>query len=210
MLAGFEAPTSGLVRAAGVVVVKPGPKRGVIFQGEDSLYPWLTARENVEFGLRAQGMRPRERRERALKFLAMTGLRDQANKYPSEVSGGMKQRIQIARVLANDPDMLLMDEPFGALDAQTRTVMQRQLAKLWRATRKTVLFITHDIDEALLLGNRIGIMQAGPASRMKAIIEVEGRPERGDTKFGDYYTVIRRLIEEEVTRTLDPDYADWS
>ena len=150
MLAGFEAPTAGQILMDGRPVTGASRDRGVVFQGDDSLYGWLTAVENVEFGLRMRGMSPKaERRERALRYLELVGLTGQAQKYPAELSGGMKQRIQIARALANEPKMLLMDEPFAALDAQTRALMQEELASIWQTTRTTVLFITHDIDEAV-------------------------------------------------------------
>ena len=118
------------------------------------------------------GMPKQDRRDRAQRYLELVGLNGQGHKHPSELSGGMKQRIQIARVLANEPEILLMDEPFGALDAQTRSVMQQELLSIWGATRTTVLFITHDIDEAVTLATRIGVMHAGPASKLKALIDV--------------------------------------
>ncbi|PWU25228.1 MAG: ABC transporter ATP-binding protein, partial [Candidatus Rokuibacteriota bacterium] len=166
MLAGFEAPTAGHILMDSRPVTGPSRDRAVVFQGDDSLYGWLTAVENVEFGLRMRHVGKAERRERAMHYLDLVGLRGQEQKYPAELSGGMKQRIQIARVLANEPKMLLMDEPFAALDAQTRGLMQAELANIWRATRTTVLFITHDIDEAVTLGTRIGVMRAGPRSQV--------------------------------------------
>jgi NitT/TauT family transport system ATP-binding protein len=175
-----------------------------VFQGDDSLYAWLTARENIEFGPRMRGVSARARREQGEQYLNLVGLRGQGHKFPHELSGGMKQRIQIARVLANEPKMLLMDEPFGALDAQTRRVMQRELAKIWHATHKSVLFITHDIDEAIILGTRIGVMQAGPAARLKDVIRVDSdrAQDRTDPRFMEYYRVLHALIEEEVNKTL--------
>ena len=204
MLAGFEPPTAGVIELAGTAVTGPGRDRSVVFQGDDSLYAWLTARENIEFGPRARGVPAKARRELAEYYLNLGGLRGQGHKYPHELSGGMKQRIQIARVLANEPRMLLMDEPFGALDAQTRRVMQRELAKIWQSTHKAVLFITHDIDEAILLGGRIGVMRAGPASNLKAIVEVkmEGIHDRNHPRFIEYYREVHALIEEEVNKTL--------
>src|SRR5881628_2134835 len=156
MLAGFDAPSAGRILMDGRPVTGASRDRGVVFQGDDSLFGWLTAVENVEFGLRMRRVPRAERSERAMRYLELVGLRGQEQKYPAELSGGMKQRIQIARVLANEPKMLLMDEPFAALDAQTRALMQLELARIWRATRTTVLFITHDIDEAVTLGRRIG------------------------------------------------------
>jgi NitT/TauT family transport system ATP-binding protein len=201
MAAGFEPPSRGGIEIAGHAIDGPGADRGVVFQGDDSLYPWLTALGNVEFGLRLRGIRRAERRARAREFLTLVGLDGQEHKHPAELSGGMKQRIQIARVLANEPQMLLMDEPFGALDAQTRTVMQQELVKIWRATRKTVLFITHDIDEALMLATRIGVMHAGPASKLKGIIDVtlgEGERDRTHDRFVASYRQVHAMIREEV------------
>jgi len=197
MLAGFEAPTAGAILMEGRPISGASRDRGVVFQGDDSLYGWLTAVENVEFGLR-------ERRERAMRYLELVGLRGQEQKYPAELSGGMKQRIQIARVLANEPTMLLMDEPFAALDAQTRTLMQTELAAIWQATRTTVLFITHDIDEAVTLGRRIGVMRAGPRSQVKGVVEValDGARSRTDDTFLRYYKQVYEMIRDEVAKSL--------
>ncbi|MGH6690416.1 MAG: ABC transporter ATP-binding protein [Gammaproteobacteria bacterium] len=204
MLAGFEAPTSGHVLMDGRPVTGASRDRGVVFQGDDSLYGWLTAIENVEFGLRMRHVARAERRERALRHLELVGLKGQERKYPAELSGGMKQRIQIARVLANEPKMLLMDEPFAALDAQTRALMQQELARIWRATRTTVLFITHDIDEAVTLGTRIGVMRAGPASQVKGMIDValDGPRRRTDEAFMGYYRLVYDMISDEVAKAL--------
>jgi NitT/TauT family transport system ATP-binding protein len=199
--AGFDPATAGRVEIAGRAVNGPGAERGVVFQGDDSLYPWLTALGNVAFGLRMRGMRRREREARARHYLDLVGLTGQETKHPPELSGGMKQRIQIARVLANEPAMLLMDEPFAALDAQTRMVMQQELVKVWRATGKTVLFITHDIDEAVTLATRIGVMHAGPASRIKGIIEVDLGPDERDRtndRFVAVYRQVYAMIRDEV------------
>jgi ABC-type nitrate/sulfonate/bicarbonate transport system ATPase subunit len=143
MLAGFEMPTSGSIRLAGETIQGTSADRGVVFQSHDSLYPWLTALENVEFGLRMRGVDKATRRERAIQQLRIVGLAGQEKKHPQELSGGMKQRIQIARVLANRPKILLMDEPFAALDAQTRNLMQQELRRIWLEDRVSVLFITH-------------------------------------------------------------------
>jgi NitT/TauT family transport system ATP-binding protein len=204
MLAGFEAPTAGQILMDGGSVTGASRDRGVVFQGDDSLYGWLTAVENVEFGLRMRHVPKTERRERAIRYLELVGLRGQERKYPSELSGGMKQRIQIARVLANEPKMLLMDEPFAALDAQTRSLMQEELASIWRATRTTILFITHDIDEAVTLGTRIGVMRAGPRSQVKGIIEValNGARARTDDVFLQYYKQAYEMIRDEVAKSM--------
>jgi NitT/TauT family transport system ATP-binding protein len=139
-----------------------------------------------------------------MHYLKLVGLGGQEQKYPAELSGGMKQRIQIARVLANEPQMLLMDEPFAALDAQTRSLMQLELANIWQATRTTVLFITHDIDEAVTLGKRIGVMEAGPRSRVKGVVEValDGARRRTDDAFLRYYKLVYEMIRDEVAKSI--------
>jgi NitT/TauT family transport system ATP-binding protein len=204
LLAGFEAPTAGSIVMDGRPVTGANRDRGVVFQGDDSLYGWLTAIENVEFGLRMRHVPKTERRERATRYLELVGLKGQERKYPAELSGGMKQRIQIARVLANEPKMLLMDEPFAALDAQTRALMQEELANIWRTTRTTVLFITHDIDEAITLGTRIGVMRAGPRSQVKGVIDValNGARSRTDDVFLQYYKRVHAMIRDEVAKSL--------
>jgi NitT/TauT family transport system ATP-binding protein len=204
LLAGFETPTAGRILMDGRPVTGASRDRGVVFQGDDSLYGWLTAVENVEFGLRMRHVDRAERRARAMHYLKLVGLTGQERKYPAELSGGMKQRIQIARVLANEPAMLLMDEPFAALDAQTRALMQIELAGIWRATRTTVLFITHDIDEAVTLGTRIGVMRAGPRSSIKGVIEValDGARSRTDDGFLRYYKQVYEMIRDEVAKSM--------
>jgi len=204
LLAGFEAPTAGQILMNGRPVTGASRDRGVVFQGDDSLYGWLTAVENVEFGLRMRGIGKTERRERARHHLQLVGLTGQERKYPAELSGGMKQRIQIARALVNEPAMLLMDEPFAALDAQTRALMQLELANLWQATRTTVLFITHDIDEAVTLGTRIGVMRAGPSADVKGVIDValDGARSRTDDAFLKYYKQVYEMIRDEVAASI--------
>jgi NitT/TauT family transport system ATP-binding protein len=204
MLAGFEAPTAGEILMEGRPVTGASRDRGVVFQGDDSLYGWLTAVENVEFGLRMRGTARAERRERAMRYLDLVGLTGQGQKYPAELSGGMKQRIQIARALVNEPKMLLMDEPFAALDAQTRSLMQDELRSVWRTTRTTVLFITHDIDEAVTLGTRIGVMRAGPRSRVKGVLDValDGARTRTDDVFLRYYKRVYEMIRDEVAKSI--------
>jgi NitT/TauT family transport system ATP-binding protein len=205
MVAGFERASTGIIEIGGRAIEGPGADRGVVFQGDDSLYGWLTALGNIEFGLRMRGMSRSERHQRSHHYLELVGLKGQESKHPPELSGGMKQRIQIARVLANEPEILLMDEPFAALDAQTRTVMQRELLKIWRETRKTVLFITHDIDEAIILADRIGVMHAGPASKLKGFVEVglrEDERERTHDRFVEVYRQVHALIRDEVAIAL--------
>jgi NitT/TauT family transport system ATP-binding protein len=204
MLAGFEGPTAGQILMEGRPVTGASRDRGVVFQGDDSLYGWLTAIENVEFGLRMRGVAKGERREKAMRYLELVGMRGQGEKYPAELSGGMKQRIQIARALVNEPKMLLMDEPFAALDAQTRSLMQDELARIWRATRTTVLFITHDIDEAVTLGTRIGVMRAGPRSQVKGVVDIalNGARDRTDDVFLRYYKRVHEMIRDEVAKSM--------
>ena len=207
MVAGFEKPTSGRLEMNNKKITQPGRDRGVVFQGDDSLFDWLTAVQNIEFGLRMRNLSRAQRRERAMHYLRLVGLTGQENKHPSELSGGMKQRIQIARVLANEPEMLLMDEPFGALDAQTRNIMQEQLARIWDENKISVLFITHDIDEAIILGSTIGVMKAGPASNLKGKVEVRlsGERRRTDGAFMKYYRKVHDMIREEVIKTIEAD-----
>ena len=204
ILAGFERPTRGAVTMNGAAIAGPGADRAVVFQGDDSLFNWLTALQNIEFGLRMRGMPRRERRERAAYYIDLVGLKGQEHKHPNELSGGMKQRIQIARVLANEPKVLLMDEPFGALDAQTRLLMQEQLARIWQRTKTSVLFVTHDIDEAIMLGSRVGVMRAGPASNIKAVVEVQlgSNRRRTDADFMRIYGEVYEMIREEVLSAL--------
>jgi NitT/TauT family transport system ATP-binding protein len=205
MVAGFEPVSAGKISVAGKTVTKPDADRGVVFQGDDSLYGWLTAMANIEFGLRMRGVARAEREQKARHYLELVGLAGQDQKHPSELSGGMKQRIQIARVLANEPQMLLMDEPFAALDAHTRADMQRELKRICKATGKTVLFITHDIDEAIILADRIGVMHAGPASKLKGTVPVtlsDEERERTHDKFTAVYRQVHELIRDEVVLSL--------
>jgi NitT/TauT family transport system ATP-binding protein len=203
MLAGFELPSRGAIMLDRQTIDRPSRDRGVVFQGDDSLYPWLTALENIEFGLRLNHMPKAERQNTAREYLQLVGLGGQQDKYPGELSGGMKQRIQIARALANRPKMLLMDEPFGALDAQTRGTMQRELRQIWRSSGISVFFITHDIDEALVLATRIGIMTAGPGGTLKEVVTVDLDEERVRTNrnYGLLYERIHSSIREEVQRS---------
>jgi NitT/TauT family transport system ATP-binding protein len=204
LLAGFETPKSGSVLVEGRPVQQPGMDRVVIFQGDDSLYPWLTALENVEFPLRMTGRGAAERRSRAETWLARVGLANHAAKFPHQLSGGMKQRIQIARALVCDAPVLLMDEPFGALDAQTRTILQDELVDICAGSGATVLFITHDIAEAIILADRIGVMRAGPGSAVKDEFELDlPRPRnRGSVEFAAIYDRIQRVLSEEVQKVV--------
>jgi ABC-type nitrate/sulfonate/bicarbonate transport system ATPase subunit/ABC-type nitrate/sulfonate/bicarbonate transport system permease component len=204
ILAGFESTTDGTVKFSGSIIKGPSRDRGVVFQADNSLYDWLTAKQNVEFGLRLDKKNPAEQETIASEYLSLVGLADQGHKYPYELSGGMRQRIQLARVLANKPRMLVMDEPFAALDAQTRSVLQAELRKIWQDHKVTVLFITHDIEEALLLGTRIGVMTAGPAAGIKKILEIpkEFNRDRLDPEFLRTYAEVQNLIADETNKSL--------
>jgi len=166
LVAGFERPTAGQVRLRGQRITGPGAERGVVFQ-QGALFNWMTVLENVAFGPRACGVAPEAARSRARELLSMVGLDTFADKYPYQLSGGMQQRVGIARALANEPGILLMDEPFAALDQQTRELLQEEIRGIWRRERKTVLWITHSIDEALFLATHIAVMTARPG-RIKA------------------------------------------
>ncbi|NMC11105.1 MAG: ABC transporter ATP-binding protein [Methanothrix sp.] len=170
IIAGLEEPSSGTVTLAGDPIKGPGPERGMVFQ-EYSLFPWRTVLDNVVFGLELKGVPAAERQAKGRQYLKMVGLERFEARYPHELSGGMKQRVAIARALVNDPRAILMDEPFGALDAQTRNIMQSELLRIWEEKRKTVVFVTHSVDEAIYLADRIVIMSARPG-RIKDIIEI--------------------------------------
>jgi NitT/TauT family transport system ATP-binding protein len=204
LVAGFLPATSGKVSSGGRPVQGPGMDRGVVFQSTEALFPWLTVQENVEYGPRMRGVPRAARAEAARHYLELVGLSHAADRLPGELSGGMRQRTQIARVLVNEPSVVLMDEPFGALDAQTREVMQAELDRIWRATRPTILFITHDIWEAILLGDRIITMTAGPDATFKTVAPVEIPHPRELTAPAAValYRELREDIASEVRRTL--------
>jgi NitT/TauT family transport system ATP-binding protein len=200
LVAGFEHPASGEVRVGERPVTAPGRDRVMIFQGDASLYPWLTAIQNVEFGLRVAGMARDARHARAREGLELVGLTGHEAKFPGQLSGGMKQRVQLARALVTQPAILLMDEPFGALDAQTRGVLQGELARIWRRTRCTIAFITHDIAEAVLLADRVSVMTPGPGATIREVVEVAlPRPRSiADPRFGAVYSRLVRLLGGDV------------
>lgn len=202
MVAGFEKPTSGKILLDGKPVTEPAPDRGFVFQ-EFVLYPWRTVLGNVTFGLEIAGVPKEKAKERAMRFVKLVELDGFENAYPHTLSGGMKQRVGIARALAYDPEVLLMDEPFGSLDAQTRKVMQGELIRIWEEMRKTVLFVTHSVIEATYLADKIIVMTARPG-RVKGIIDVDLPRPRDYT--GREYLRIREevlgLLEEEVTKSL--------
>lgn len=193
IVAGLEAPSSGAVYLDGVGIKGPGPERGMVFQ-EYSLFPWRNVLDNVAFGLELKGMPKDARFERSRQYLKMVGLDRFEERYPHELSGGMKQRVAIARALVNEPKALLMDEPFGALDAQTRNIMQAELLRIWEEDRKTVIFVTHSVDEAIYLADRIVIMSARPG-RIKDIIKIDIPRPRART-CADVNMVRARILDD--------------
>jgi ABC-type nitrate/sulfonate/bicarbonate transport system ATPase subunit len=193
VIAGLVAPSSGSVLLNGRRIAGPGADRGMVFQSY-TLFPWLTVQGNVEFGPRLHGMPAAQRESLAREYIELVGLQGFEHHYPKELSGGMMQRVAIARALANDPDVLLMDEPFGALDAQTRIIMQELLVDLWQRTPKTILFVTHDIDEALFLSQRVYIMTARPG-RIKEILEVDlPHPRSLDLLTSPMFAEMKRAV----------------
>lgn len=202
MLAGLTSPSAGRILIDGKPISGPGPDRGIVFQ-QYALLPWRTARENVEFGLEAIGTGKRERRERVREYLNLVGLDDFADSYPHQLSGGMKQRVAIARSLATDPELLIMDEPFGALDALTREALQMQLARIWERTGKTIVFVTHGIDEAVYLGERVAVMSARPGA-IKAVIEIPLKSgeavvdARAHPDFGPLSQLVWEQLRDEI------------
>jgi NitT/TauT family transport system ATP-binding protein len=205
LAAGFEKPTSGEILLNDRIIEGPGPDRGFVFQ-EFALYPWKTVLENVAFGLQIQGINKEEARERAEKHIEIIGLSGFENAYPHTLSGGMKQRVGIARALAYEPEVLLMDEPFGSLDAQTKKLMQRELLRVWEQHRKTVLYVTHSVVEATYLADRVIVLTARP-SRVKGIVDIDIPRPRNYTD-EDYLHVretILGLLDEEVTKAFDKD-----
>ncbi len=209
LIAGFMRPSEGVIRVDGKPVTRPAAERGVVFQ-QPTLFPWLSVRKNVELGPKLRGVPAEERRKHAEHFLSMVGLTDFAQQRPYELSGGMQQRCQIARVLSNDPDIVLMDEPFGALDALTRERLQNELLQIWRATGKTILFITHSVDEAVFLGSRVMVMSPRPgrilldepavfsdSSRALGPDQIRALPE-----FVELVERVRGAIHEEVAEKV--------
>jgi NitT/TauT family transport system ATP-binding protein len=200
IVAGFEAPTTGTAHFAGAPINGPSPRRVVVFQDSmQAIFPWKTVRNNINYALGIRDV-PREKRPEIIeRCLQITGLANHADKYPTELSGGMRQRLQISRALAVDPETLLMDEPFGALDAMTRTQMQNELLRVWSTTDKSILFITHDIEESLLLADRICVMNKGPDSRIIESIEIkQPRPrELYDQELSEIGNHIKTLLGQK-------------
>jgi NitT/TauT family transport system ATP-binding protein len=200
LVAGFLRPSAGEILVNGRPVTGPGADRGVVFQ-EYVLFPWLTVAGNVEFGLRLQGVPVEERRRTVARYLDLVGLAAHAAKYPVQLSGGMKQRVAIARALANNPATILMDEPFGALDAQTREVLQDELGRIQRVEHKTVLFVTHSIREAVYLADRVVVMTSAPGRIKQTIsIKLPDVRDRFAPEFTQYESELTRLVKEEVAK----------
>ncbi len=204
LVAGLVRPSSGEIRLDGHVVAEPGADRGMVFQSY-TLFPWLTVQGNVEFGPRLRGMPDRHCRDVASRFIQIVGLAGFERAYPKELSGGMMQRVAIARALANDPEVLLMDEPCGALDAQTRVFMQELLLDIWETTPKTILFVTHDIDEALFLGDRVYVMTARPGRLRDEVVLALPCPRTLEVETSEAFLAAKRrvlaMIREEAQRT---------
>ncbi|WP_371497082.1 ABC transporter ATP-binding protein [Kitasatospora sp. NBC_00374] len=207
LLGGLTRPSSGQILLDGRPVTGPGPDRSTVFQ-QYALLPWRTAQGNVEFGLEAIGVPRRQRAARAREYLDLVGLTGFEDRHPHELSGGMKQRVAIARSLAYDPEVLLMDEPFAALDAQTRESLQGELLRIWERTGKTVLFITHGIEEAVYLGQRVAVMTSRPG-RIKQVVPIElgdrqqDRDLRSSPEFARYRHEIWNLLHDEVSRAQE-------
>jgi NitT/TauT family transport system ATP-binding protein len=194
LLGGLTRPTSGRISIGGTPVTGPALDRGLVFQ-QYALLPWRTAQKNVEFGLEAKGVPSRERSDPATRFLHMVGLAEFRDRYPHELSGGMKQRVAIARSLAYDPDVLLMDETFAALDAQTREILQGELLRIWEESGTTIVFITHGIDEAVYLGQHVAVMTSRPG-RIKQVIDIplESRSRAEDLRAAPEFSQLRHEV----------------
>ena len=203
-IAGFIVPTSGSLSMDGVEVSQPDPARGIVFQ-QYALFPWLTVAQNIEFGPRMRSLGSRARRELVQGYVEMVGLQGFERNYPDTLSGGMQQRVAIARALANDPSVLLMDEPFGSLDAQTRSMMQELLLEIWQKSHKTVVFVTHDVDEAVFLADRILILTARPGRVKKEMAIVLPRPRSYRVTSSPEYARLKgdvvELIRQETLKT---------
>jgi NitT/TauT family transport system ATP-binding protein/sulfonate transport system ATP-binding protein len=197
IVAGLDFPTTGQVLLDGEPVAGPGPDRGMVFQSY-TLFPWLTVRQNIRFGLREKGVPPSEQDRIAARYIDRVGLRGFEHHYPKMLSGGMQQRTALARALANDPKILLLDEPFGALDNQTRALMQELLLGIWEADRKTVLFVTHDIDEAIFMANRVAVMTARPG-RVKSDVRIDlPHPRHYTVKTTPEFSAYKARLTEEI------------
>lgn len=211
VIAGLEKPTAGRVSLNGQEIKGPGPDRAVMFQ-ESALYPWLTVIDNVEFGMKMAGIPREERRERALHFLKMVHLTKFQNAYIHELSGGMRQRVALARALCLDSEVLLMDEPFAALDSQTKSILQLELQQIWWETKKNIIFVTHDVEEAVLLADRVVVMSVNPGKVKKEFKIQLGRPRHRENLDITYMVAeIMKELTEEVEKVAKAEYdSDWT
>ena len=202
LIAGLDQQSSGIINVNGAPVEGPGPDRGMVFQ-KYSLYPWLNAADNVAFGMRLQGMTSTDVRDRTAYFLEVVGLQDSATKLPRELSGGMQQRVAIARALATNPSVLLLDEPFGALDLQIRETMQDFLLKLWERTGLTVLLITHDVEEALVLAQRVHVLAPSPGRIIRSLDVTLNKSDLDQLRLSSDFLQLRRSLANSL-RQLEP------
>ena len=202
LIAGLDHPSSGSIHVDGSTVQGPGPDRGMVFQ-KYSLYPWLNAADNVSFGMRLQGMTSNDVRDRTSYFLEVVGLQDAATKLPRELSGGMQQRVAIARALATNPSVLLLDEPFGALDLQIRETMQDFLLNLWQRTGLTVLLITHDVEEALVLAQRVHVLAPNPGRIIRSLDVILDKSDLDQLRLSSDFLQLRRSLATSL-RQLEP------
>ncbi|MBL6740532.1 MAG: ABC transporter ATP-binding protein [Synechococcus sp. BS301-5m-G54] len=202
LIAGLDHPSSGSIHVDGSTVKGPGPDRGMVFQ-KYSLYPWLNAADNVSFGMRLQGMTSNDVRDRTAYFLEVVGLQDAATKLPRELSGGMQQRVAIARALATNPSVLLLDEPFGALDLQIRETMQDFLLNLWQRTGLTVLLITHDVEEALVLAQRVHVLAPNPGRIIRSLDVILDKSDLDQLRLSSDFLQLRRSLATSL-RQLEP------
>jgi NitT/TauT family transport system ATP-binding protein len=193
IIAGLEPKSSGSMVLKGKEIEGPGPDRGMVFQ-EFALFPWRSVRRNVEFGLEIKKMPPEMRKETSQKYIDLVGLKGFEDSHPNQLSGGMKQRVGIARALANEPSILLMDEPFGALDAQTRNQMQKELLRIWSETRKTIVFITHSVDEAVFLADRVVVLTSRPG-RIKTVHKID-LPRPRNRASQEFIKLRRDILDE--------------
>lgn len=198
LIAGFEMPTEGTIMVNGKRVTEPGPERGVVFQNI-TLFPWLTTMGNVEYGMKTAKVPKKERRERAQKYINLVGLQGFEQSYPIQLSGGMKQRVGIARAYSIEPEVMMMDEPFGALDAQTRYLMQEELQRIWQAEKRTVIFVTNNIEEAIYLADRILVLSNCPATIKKEYKIDLPRPRKYTSP---EFLALRKEITSIVDKTL--------
>jgi len=201
MIAGLDKPTSGSIVLKGEEIKSTGPDRGMVFQ-DFALFPWRTVRKNIEFGLEIKNIPAAQRHKTSDKYIELVGLKGFEDSHPYELSGGMKQRVGIARALANDPSILLMDEPFGALDAQTRNQMQKELLRVWKETKKTVVFITHSVDEAVFLADRVVVLTTRP-SKVKEIFKIEQERPR-DRASPEFLALRKRILTELEIEATQP------